>query len=495
MNINRISPEHAGVPSENVQAFIAALEQARLSTHSILLAKGDHLFFEKYYAPFHRDFQHRMYSVTKSFVSLAIGFLEQDGLICLDDKIVDYFPEKSKNVTDVNMKNQTIRHMLMMSTAKPPCEWFSVRPDDRVRVYFENPIRESRPSGTIYQYDSSASFVLGALAERLSGKSLTEYLHEKMFDKIGMTATTHFLTCPGGHAWGDSGLLCTSEDLLKAARFVMNQGRWDGEQILNQAYVNAAVSKQIDNNPGGINEFSTQGYGYQFWRTYHDGFFMNGMGCQLAVCIPETDMIMIYTADNQGKESAKKIIMDSFFRYIIEPAKAEALPENPKAETALKEYAEGLKLAAAVGEKHSDFAKTINGVCYRMDPNPMGITECQLFFEKDGGRMEYVNAQGRKTIPFKMCENEFLLFPETGYSDQVGSVLVPGHQYRCAASAAWIEPQKLFIKVQIIDEYFGTLDITLSFLENRMGMFMKKCAEDFLWNYSGFASGTERKSI
>ena len=152
--MNHITPEQAGISSDAILQFIQLLEEKQLSTHNLIFMKGNNVFFEKYWAPFHKDFLHRMYSVSKSFVSIAVGFAEQDGLLSLDDKISKYFPEETKNLTDENMLNQTIRHMLMMSTAKPAEYWFDARTDDRVRFYFENKAENSRPSGTVYEYDS-----------------------------------------------------------------------------------------------------------------------------------------------------------------------------------------------------------------------------------------------------------------------------------------------------------------------------------------------------
>ena len=88
----KITPEQAGISSANVADFISVLERRGLATHSVLMMKGNSIFAEYYWAPFHRDFCHRMYSETKSYVAIAIGLLEQDGLIDLDKPIVDYFP-------------------------------------------------------------------------------------------------------------------------------------------------------------------------------------------------------------------------------------------------------------------------------------------------------------------------------------------------------------------------------------------------------------------
>lgn len=484
-----ITPEQAGIPSENIAKYINILEKNRLATHSVIMARGENIFYESYWKPFHNNFLHRMYSVSKSFVSIAIGFLEQDGKISLDDSIVKYFPEELENQPDKNMHNQTIRNMLMMCTAKPERNWFAGRPDDRVRFYFENNRIESRPPGIIFNYDSSGSFVLGALVERISGMPFMEYLREKLFRKIGVSNEAYCLKCPGGHSWGDSAVICKPTDLLKVARFVMNKGKVYGEQVLNAEYLENAVKCQTFNNYNDEENFNSQGYGYQFWRTFENSFFFNGMGSQFAVCVPDKDIILIYNADNQGKEYVRKIIFDAFYDLIVHPAKDEPLAENPSAERVLKSKTDNLSLVAARGAESTAFQEKINGAVYVMNENPMGITKFKLVFEGNSGRFEYTNAQGNKVINFGMCSNRFGKFPQEGYSDNVGSVKTKGHFYDCAASAAWVEEQKLYIKVQIIDKYFGNLAITIGFRDSVCGMYMQKYAEDFLNEYEGFAGG------
>ena len=482
------TPEKTGIKSSLIHKYIKKLEDSHLITHNVIIARYGEIIFENYREPFGKDFLHRMYSVTKSYVSLAIGCLEQEGKIELDAPIVKYFPDELKNQTDENIKNQTVRHMLMMSTAKPERWWFGARCEDRVRFYFENDLKATRPSGTVFMYDSTGSFVLGALVERITGKPLLDYLREKFLDKIGFSKQAYMLKCPGGHAWGDSGLMCTAEDLLKTAIFCMNKGKWNGEQLLNEEYITKATSKQIDNNTSGINTCSTHGYGYQFWLTYDNSYVFNGMGCQLAVCVPDKDIVLIYNGDNQGITNAKDIIIENFFEYIVRPAQDEALEENDKEHEKLKNYADSLELFAVKGEKYAKIQDEINNVTYMMQENPMGITKMRLSFNGDSGTIYYTNKQGDKELSFKMCENEFTVFPQYGYSDEIGSK-EGDRLYKCAVSAAWVSDFQLFIKVQIIDTYFGILNINLGFNDGKIGVNMKKIAEDFLSEYEGYASG------
>ena len=124
----------------------------------------------------------------------------------------------------------------------------------------------------------------------------------------------------------------------------------------------------------------------------------------------------------------------------------------------------------------------------------MGIKWFKLDFDGNKAVFNYENAQGVKSLPFGIGYNEFGKFPQTGYSDLIGTVGVPGHMYDCAVSSDFPEPQKLRIRVQIIDKYFGNGSIVLSFKENdkkqqTLTLLMTKTAEAFMREYEGIAYG------
>ena len=489
------TPEECGLSAESIIKYIKKLEDRELSNHSLIMAGGDNIIFEGYWKPIDENFLHRQYSVTKSFTSIAIGFLEQDGLIDLDAPLFKYFPEESKNQTDENMKKQTIRDMLKMSTAKfEHIWWFGAGIDDRLQSYFDNDRRDSRPPGTIYNYDSQGAFVLGALVEKVTNMTVVDYLYKKLFKKIGVSDGVHMLKCPGGHSWADSAILCTAMDLLLVARFLLNKGKWDGEQILNEEYINEATKKQIDNNLTGRNTFDSQGYGYQIWKTYHDGFFFNGAACQFAICMPEKDFIMVYNADNFGKAAAKEDVFNNFFDIIYDNIKNCELPQNKEANEKLNKLKKSLTLNVAKGEKTSEFSKKINGEKFILGENKMGISEFTLNFYDDEGEFQYVNEQGHKKIKFGMGENVFDLFPQEGYSDEVGTQKTTGFYYKYGASAAWTEEKRLYIKLHILDRYLGNSNITISFKdEDNVALYMESHAEAFLQEYIGIAGGKREK--
>ena len=226
--MNYCTPEKAGISSADVLKFLKHLDAYNLSTHSVLLAKGDDIFLECYYAPFNKEFKHRMYSVTKTFVSVAIGFCEQDGLISLDDPMVKYFPEYVNDKTNDRMLKTTIREMLKMETSHEyNVNWFYSGTKDRVETYFR--VTGDKNSGCLFSYDSQGSYMLGVIVEKVTGKPFVEYLKDKALRDIGFSEDAYCLKAPGGYSWGDSAMMCTAKDLLLFSRFVLNKGTWNGK--------------------------------------------------------------------------------------------------------------------------------------------------------------------------------------------------------------------------------------------------------------------------
>ena len=483
----KITPEKAGISSVKVLEFMKIVDEYAPGTHSVIMARGGKIFHECYYAPFHKDFKHRMYSVTKSFMAMAIGLLIEEGKLSFEDKFVDLYPEYLGENKSELLAELTIRDMLTMETASSKdLFWFLDKPEDRCTVYAQTPC--DKIPGTLFDYDSPGSFMLGTLVERITGKTFFEFLKERFLDDIGFSQDAYCLTAPGGYAWSDSGIMCTTRDMLIFAQFVMNKGVWNGKRYINEKFMNDATSKQVDNNPMGIMNYDCCGYGYQIWIGPRNTFFFNGMGGQLAICVPDKDLIFAINADVQGNPSAKQMVYYGVMQIIAENL-SEQMSDDEKAYGELTEYCKDLKLYSLKGNTQSDFAKEINGVTYSLEKNPMNIEKIRFDFEGNKGKLRFCNATGEKELCFGMGYNEFGKFPEDGYSDVVGSVAVPGNKYDCACSAIWAEPQKLQIKVQIIDKYFGNGTMTFGFKDNRVGICMAKNAEAFLCEYEGVAIG------
>lgn len=483
--MNYRTPEQMGISSRHVLAFYKELDERRLSVHSVLLTRGDNCFSECYYAPFHREFKHRIYSSTKSFTSIAIGFCQQDGLLSLDDPLYRFFPEYAEK-----KHSTTVREMLMMKTALDRSGgWFNKGDRDRAAYYFD--LEPRKNPDTLFDYDSAGSFMLGAIVEKVTGKPLLAYLREKVLDDIGFSKDASCLQCPGGYSWGDSGILCTAWDHWRFARFVLNKGTWNGKRYLNEEYITAATTPSVVTDPYGFDDlYHNYGYGYQFWGAPKGCFATNGMGNQIAICDPKHDFIFVIHADNQGNPLADEQVYGALFRNIIDHL-GEPLPEDPKAKAKLDAYVAERKLFVLPNKQRSAFQEKVGGRVYHCEDNVTGIRWFRLDFTENGGSFTYENAQGEKTMPFGFGQNVFAKFPQEGYSDLVGAVAAPGNYYDAAFSADWPAEKTLRLRVQIIDKYFGNLSVLFGFRDEKtVTVRMQKNAENFLDEYAGMFNAT-----
>ena len=481
--LERVTPESVGISSGNILKFVKKLEKRGSKTHGILIARYGKIIYESYYKPYTVDSLNRMYSQTKSYVSIAIGLLREEGKLSLSDKIVKFFPEKS-NPDIEYLKDQTIEDMLLMSTVGGPAGWFGVSEKDRTKHYLCSK-RETHPSRTNWHYDSTGSQVLSSLVEKLSGKSLFDYLNEKIFTHLGTFKNAKILKAPNGDSWGDSALICTLRDMYSVGQLLLDNGRYEGKQLIPEDYVKRSTSKIVDNRE--IHESTYhQGYGYQIWRTIGGGFAFVGMGDQLTVCFPN-GIVFCCVCDNQFNSAIREMIFDALEEYIVDTARSTPLEEKRPIQEELEKYASTRELYSLKGIEISPFIKSISGKTYICRPNKMGIKWLSLKFTKeDEGVFLYENEQGKKEIPFGINKNVFGSFPQFGYSQEYGRTkTTDGSTYKDAVSLCALEEKKLLMYVQIIDQYLGNLTIHFGFKDDLLYATLDKNAENFLDEYQG----------
>lgn len=481
-----VTPEQAGISSEHISNFINTLNSYSINTHSIVMARGNNIITQCGYAPFDIDTPHRMYSVSKSFVAIAIGLAEQEGLLSLDDCFLKYFPEYINENTDEKYRRTTIRDMLTMRScmAKYSPWWGS---DDRVKAYFA--VSSNQEPCTNFNYDSAGSFLLGCIVEKVTGMPFLEYLKQKILLEIGFSKDAYCLLAPGGHSHSDSGVICSARDLLIFARFVMNGGVWNGKRYINEDFMRAAISKQTDNDISGITTplYNRNGYGYLIWKMPRDGFGFIGMADQLAICDPETDFIFIMTGENMDSEEiTKTIILHELYKTVIENI-GQPLPENNVAYKELKRLTESQKMLYLKNSNKKNISSAVSGKRYLLEENPMDIKSVAVTFNGNCGVFEFEDSQGEKAIEFGIEHNRFGKFPDKKRLGLTASVYEEG-QYNYAASAVWCEECKLHILVRIIDTYMGTLSIVLGFKGEHLTITMQKHAQRILDKYNGTSS-------
>lgn len=481
-----IRPENAGIKSSAIRKMVQKFEEKNLYMHSFLLMKGDKVFAEGYYPPFSMDKKHRMYSISKSFVATAIGVLCDEGKISLSDKLMKFFPEYDAPDLHPFLKETTIEHLLMMCSPHEQTYplWDGTR-SDWVESFFKT--KPNRPSGTNFLYDTSGSFILDVIVEKLTGKTFLKYLQDAFLTEMGFSKDAWCVESPDGYAWGGSGVLCTTRDLARLALVYLNGGRYNGKQVLSESFVKAATAKKTATDSFGNGGHDSYGYGYQIWRS-KEGFAFNGMGNQHAICVPEKNLLFACTADCQGNPKAGQAIADIFYEYIADNMAENPIPADDAEYAALLKDIENLSLHLPAGARTMPMEKEINGVWYNLEENPMGITKVRLDFHEDGGVFSYENARGAKEIPFGRGAYQAGVFPETHYSGK--RMYTPlDRGYRMLATGVWQSENTFLIRVNIVDDFLGNLNISFGFRDNGIGIRMAKVAECFLQEYSGLAGG------
>jgi CubicO group peptidase (beta-lactamase class C family) len=473
-----VTPESVGIPSLAVLGFIEELKKEGLCIHGFSMMKSGKVITEGYYAPFHMDFEHRVYSITKSFTSLAIGLLQEEGKLHINDCICDYFPDKLPE-GDVHpyLAMTTIKDMLKMATPYRYTTFKQLEIDDWVKTFFV--VEPNRYPGKCFCYDTSSSHVLAALVECLSGMSLLDYLKEKLLNSLGCSEGMKILKDPVGVSQGGSGLLCTVRDLTKVAYTCMNKGIYQGKQLLPADYLKEATSFQISTCLQPVIE-EQQGYGYQFWRCRNNGFALYGMGGQLAICLPDYDFMLVTVADTLSIPNGVQGIYEALWHQVFPYLKAgeqTPLPEDANIKVKLQETLRDLKVSTVEGLNTSAIVPDINLKTYKLGENPMRISSCSLEFmsKESSGCFTYTNPTATHGLVFGFGIMKLQKFP--------------GTEYDCISSAAWVTENTLHLRTSIIDECFSSVNMSFTFVDNSITIGMKKGIEPFLDLYDGFASG------
>lgn len=478
-DINRALPEERGIQRKSIDEFVRRLYQAGIPMHSILLFKDDRLVFEAYQPPYTRNSLHRMFSVTKSFVSLAVGLLAQEGKLSLEDPIVKYFPDKLPEKVHPYIQAITIRNMLTMRTAHHKTTYKLAGCTDWVKSFFET--EPSHYPGTFFAYDTSSTHVLAALVERLTGQSLLDYMRGKFLDDIGFSKEAYCITDPMGISMGGSGLMAAPLDILKVMRLIMDGGVYRGKQYLPKEYLNEALTPWSDNYAISSSLEEMQGYGYQFWKTTHNGFVCYGMGGQLGLCLPEYRTILVTTADTQGRQGGVQLIYDAFWDTIYRD-----LEDPEKKDLSFAAGKEGLRDRGVMAPEkleqiclpssQTGLCAAVEGKKIIVDRNEQGFTSFTLHFEEKRGTVTYENASGCHCLEFGIGENIETVFPYYGH--------------RALVSGAWRNGSTFLIYGQIIDEYVGKVFMNFSFQDGHVGIMLKKIEETYYKEFNLFTSGT-----
>ena len=541
---NTTFPEAAGISASCIIDALREINIREVSMHSFLLCKDDCLVAEGYYAPVKKNDLHRMFSVTKSFTSIAIGLLKEEGRLSLDDSIVKFFPEYVPNTSEAHpwLLATTIRDMLSMRSchASTTYDKFSSK-TDWVKSFFT--VAPTHKPGTVFHYDTSSSHTLCALVEKLTGMKMLDYLRNKVLNEIGFSKEAYCLTDGFDVSMGGSGLMATSRDFMLFALLILNNGKLNGKQYISADYIKESTSFQTATCVTGPVPSESQGYGLQFWIGEHGSIVCYGMGGQLAILLPEYNTAIVTTADTQGYQGGNQVIYDAIFRHILPELEKKKAPWTPSDEERLAFEQFMSKLAMrplnhnkAVSETWNNKFENVNDIntSFLTNFRPiMSSFEGTYVIKKASDAAEaldknIINETIWDEISFDMSEpltpsctgkvslkcHVFSSIMDSTVDSPVtfefgfgslkeGTLNMTTHMgnradepvpvsMHYAASAEWLSENMLYIRVHLLDTSVGSIHIQAAFGESDVTIFLRKQEETLFGEFSGHLYGTRQ---
>lgn len=333
-----------GLPSAAVLALLDRLEREDHDPHSLILLRDGRTLAEGWWAPYRRDRVHRLYSLSKSFTSTAVGLAVEEGRLSVDDPVLGFFPDLAPENLSDNLRAMRVRDLLTMSCGHEADDRTADLLKEADGVWMRGFLKRPVPyaPGTHFLYNSSATYALSAILARVTGESLLDYLRPRLLDPLGV-GPAHWETDPHGIAVGGWGLYLTTEAIARFGQLLLQKGRWGDRQLVPESWLDEATRKQVDNSANENLDWR-QGYGYQFWRSRH-GFRGDGAFGQFCVVVPERRLVVAITSASDGMQG----ILDALWEEILAKLQDSPLPENPDGVEALKSRLSGLRVPAPAG--------------------------------------------------------------------------------------------------------------------------------------------------
>ncbi|HLL64653.1 MAG TPA: serine hydrolase domain-containing protein [Micromonosporaceae bacterium] len=307
-----------------VAALLDRLEAQSIECHSMMVVRHGHVVAEGWWAPYSAERPHLLYSLTKSFTSVAVGLAIADGLLSLDDRVVDVLPDHVPAGISAQGRRLTVHHLLSMTTGHRTdslVEAWQLEPGDLVKGFLRVPFLEAE--GTRHAYDNPTTFILARMVERVTGRGLPELLDERLFKPMGVDHA-EWDRVASGAAFGFHGLHLKTEAVAAFGELLLRGGLWGGRQLVPREWVQAATRQHIDvaqAEDGPQHADSARGYGYQFWMSRH-GYYGDGAFGQHCVVIPSLDLVVAMTSANTQTSTVPDAIWECLAPGMDHPGSA-----------------------------------------------------------------------------------------------------------------------------------------------------------------------------
>ena len=243
-------------------------------TAGLVIIQDGQVRVERYGLDFDAEGRWTSFSVAKSFTSTLVGAAIQDGYIrSLEDQVSDYLPGLQGSAYD----EVSIRQLLTMSSGvqwnedyedpnSDVAQFNNAQPEPGMdaTVSYMRRLPRAHPPGEVWHYNTGETNLIGVLVSTVTGRSLAEYLEERIWHPAGMASQATWLQGQSGHEIAGCCIQASTRDFARFGLFVLANGQVGGRAIVPANWFDEAIQKQKDiGSPG-------RGYGFQWW-TYDSG--------------------------------------------------------------------------------------------------------------------------------------------------------------------------------------------------------------------------------
>ncbi|MFW9768723.1 MAG: serine hydrolase domain-containing protein [Candidatus Thorarchaeota archaeon] len=296
------TPEEQGLDFNTLNRIDEVIDENDIEVDSVIIVKGGYIVYEKYYNYWTQYMAHTIQSCTKSFMSALIGIAIDKGYINnVSQPILDFFPNYTIDNWDSRKENITLFHCITMSTGlefhevdipyeDPANDLFEMyRRPDMWEYVLDRPMQYD--PGTHWSYNSGGIELLGGVIEQATGYSVADFAEEFLFDPIGIDYFSWWTVPASGQYGCGGGLHLQPRDMARFGYLYLNEGNWNGTQVVSLEWVNESTQMYFDT--GGWYQ-----YGYTWWGVPEQPFYeATGHYEQKIYILPEQDIVCVFTGD------------------------------------------------------------------------------------------------------------------------------------------------------------------------------------------------------
>lgn len=280
----------------DVDAYMAHQRNAGL-----IIVQDGQVRFEKYGLGFTPEGRWTSFSVAKSFASSLVGAAVKDGYIkSLDDKVTAYIPGLKGSAYD----DVSVRQLLTMTSGvkwnedytdpKSDVALFNLQKPvagEDITVSYMKTLPREAPAGSKWVYKTGETNLIGVLVSSATGKTLSQYLSEKVWKPFGMEQDAVWMLGATGHEISGCCLSASLRDYARFGLFILGGGKAGGVEVFPDDWLAAATTKQAAIDQPG------RGYGYQWWTNDDGSFAAQGIFGQGIFIDPARKLVIASNGD------------------------------------------------------------------------------------------------------------------------------------------------------------------------------------------------------